>query len=646
MARALKAEFPKAQIAQGTLSDKAYQMFAGVSPETLELFGDMLGLEAQGDDAASLAFQQYLKLTKANRSSMKRLIHRKGIAGFSEDAGRVLAGFVYSNARQTSKNLHFGAMTEATQAIAEDKGKGELLDAAVELHQYITNPREEAQKIRGLMFTQFLGGSIASGMVNLSQPFMVTFPYLTQHGGVTKAAGQMKRALADALKWETTSSRRLRTTGDKALDAAMKRAEEEGIVSPQEVHSLIAQAGGSGALKAGDGTAAGDLAAKGSNFLSKLMLTWGRPFAVAEQFNRRVTFIAAYRTAVEQGMADPAGFAAKTIADTQFVYNKGNRPKWARGAIGATLFTFKTYSISYVELMTRMAKSGPEGKRAALVGLAVLFLMSGLQGLPGADDLDDLVDGALQKLGYNFSSKAAKLEFLASIVGEDGARFLMRGLSGLPGAPIDVSGRLGLGNLIPGTGFLTKKDDHTRDALEILGPAGSFAQQIVKGVGKAAEGELADALKSILPVAAANAVKAADMASTGMYRDERGRKVIDSDGIDAAFKAIGFQPNDVSRVQQATGEVQRMVSLTRMRESEIADKWARGLFEKDAGRVQEARDELARWNESNPATMIRINASQLMKRTAAMRQSKVERIAKTAPKEIMATVRRELEPAR
>lgn len=645
MARRLREAHHGAQVAQGTLSERAYQLFAGVSPETLELFGNMLGLESQGDDAASRAFQEYLKLAKSNRSAMKRLIERKGIAGFSEDAGRVLAGFVYSNARQTAKNLHFGEITTATQAIAETKGKGQLLDAAVDLHQYVTNPREEAQQIKGLLFAQFLGGSLASAMVNLTQPLAVAMPYLSQWGGARRAATQVTRALKDALAWETTTDPARRTTGDKALDAAMKRAEEEGIVSPQEVHQLIAQAGGSGALQAGDGTAFGDALAKASNFRSKFMLAWGRPFSLAEQFNRRATYIAAYRTAVEEGQSDPAAFAARAIAETMFTYNKGNRPAWARGAIGSVLFTFKTYSISYVELMVRMAQSGKEGRRAALIGIATLALMSGLQGLPGADDLDDLIDGALQRMGYNFSSKRAKQEFLASIIGDDGARFVMTGLSGLPGVPIDVSGRLGLGNFIPGTGLLTKKDDYTRDALEVLGPVGSLAKQFGTAAGKIAEGEVWEGVKAALPVAAANAVKASDMASTGMYRDDRGRKVIDTDAVDAAFKAIGFQPTDVSRVQQASFEVQKMVSLTRIREAEIADKWARGMFDGNSDLIDEARAELARWNESNPATRIRITSKQLVDRLKNMRMGKTERIAKTAPREVRETVRRELEKA-
>lgn len=639
-ARKLKADYPKATYSQGTMSDEAYKMFAGVSPETLELFGQMLGLESQGNEAGSQAFQEFLKLTKSNRSAMKRLIERKGIAGYSEDAGRVLAGFVYSNARQASKNLHTGTMAASVQAVAEQKGKGELLDTAVKLHQYITNPQEEVPALKGLLFAQFLGGSIAAGMVNLTQPVMVTFPYLSQYGGVAKAAGQMKNAMADAVKWASGKG-----TGDARLDAALKHAEEEGIVSPQEVHSLMAQARGSGALKSGDGTALGDTMAKGSNFLSKLTLLWGRPFALAEQYNRQVTFIAAFRTAVEQKIGNPALFAEKAVNETQFTYTKANRPQWARGAIGSTLFTFKTYSISYVELLARMAGSGPDGRKAALLGLGVLFLMSGLQGLPGADDLDDVIDGLMQRLGYNFSSKMAKREFFAKLFGEGGAAFLMKGASGLPGAPIDVAGRLGLGNLIPGTGLFTKKTDHTQDVAELFGPAGSFAKQGFTAADKLTQGEVGGAFSALLPVAAQNAVKAADMASTGMYRDQAGRKVIDTDSYDAMVKAIGFQPNDVAKVQQASREVQGLIGLNKMREAEIADKWARGIFEKDAGMVQDARQDLADWNRQNPESPIKVNTAQLMKRLKAMREDKISRIEHTAPKEIRATVRREIEGA-
>jgi predicted RNA methylase len=634
MARRLEQEYPGATMTRGTVSEEEYKLFAGVSPETLELFGDMLGLEAQGDGAAAKAFQTYLKLAKSNRSSMKRMIQRKGIAGFSEDSGRVLAGFVYSNARQTASNLHMGEMTEAANEVS--KKDGELKDQAVRLVDYVKNPREEAQAFRGLLFAQYIGGSIASAMVNMTQPLTMTFPWLSQYGTVSDAAKQMTAAMRDASKSQT---------GDARLDAALKRAEEDGTVSPQEVHQLMQQSQGRGALQSGDGTRAGNALAAGNNFLSRVSLGWGKLFGLAEQFNRRATFIAAYRMAVANGMKDPDAFARKAIAETQGVYNKGNKPAWARGAVGSTLFTFKQYSIAYMEMLHRMYKSGPEGKKAALLALAVLFLMSGAGGLPGSDDLDDLISGLLQRMGYNFDTKAKRKEFFASLVGEGGAQFLETGISGLPGMPLDVSGRLGMGNLIPGTGVFQKKADYTRDVLEIAGPGGDFVKRGFDAAGKVIEGDvlgLNGAVRTIAPKAVQNLYQSYDMASMGMYRDAKGMKVLDTDGYDAALKAIGFQPNDVKKVQDASFEAQRMIGLNRLRESEIANRWALGIFEKDSDKVRAAREELREWNETNPASPIRINFKQILQRVQKMNQTKAERIAATAPKEIRNDVRNSL----
>jgi hypothetical protein len=136
------------------------------------------------------------------------------------------------------------------------------------------------------------------------------------------------------------------------------------------------------------------------------------------------------------------------------------------------------------------------------------------------------------------------------------------------------------------------------------------------------------------------------MATTGIYTDQRGRKVIDVDTTDAMLKAAGLQPRDVGRVQEASFDVNRMVQLNKIRETEIADKWARGIFSKDPELVKEAREELQEWNRANPDSPIRIQMPQIIKRVRQMNTSKTERIAKTAPKEIRAQVREELEAAR
>jgi hypothetical protein len=632
MARKMVSMNPGATVTRGTTSEQAHKLFAGVSPETMELFGEMLGLESQGSDAASKAFQEYIKLARSSRSAMKRLIERKGTAGFNEDPGRVLAGFIYSNSRHASAGLHMGEIEEAAKDIPQ--GKGQIKDAAIKLKEYVQNPQDEATNIKGLLFTQYLGGSVASAIVNMTQPFTMSFPYLSQYGGIAKAASQMAKASADVMK---------KSTGDRVLDAALKKAEEEGIVAPQEVHQLMAQANGAGALKSGDGTTAGNATAGVANKAKKLAFVWGKVFSSAEQFNRRLTFIAAYRTAIEQKIADPYHFATEAINATQGVYNKGNKPAWARGAIGGTLFTFKQYGISFVELTYRMAtQGGPEGKKAALLMLGVLFLIGGGGGLPFEQDIEDVIDAAMQRLGYNWSTKQRRNAFIAEMMGQDVASFLDNGISGIAGVPIDVSGRMGMGNLIPGTGLLTKKKDHTSDILELAGPAGDLAKRGFQAANSLALGEPVKAAKTLLPTAAQNLLKSYDMANTGIYKDQAGKRVMDVDGYDALAKGIGFQPNNVARYQESQRDIQNMVGQHRLRQAEISDKWALGKFNNDPDMIAEAKDELKTWNENNPNEKITVSLPGIISRVKKMKETKAQRIASSAPKNLRASIKREL----
>ncbi len=621
--------FPGAVITQGTMSQQSFKLFAGITPETLEIFKDMVvGKEA--DAATRKVYDEYLKLTKNNHSALKRLIQRKGIEGYSQDVGRVVANFVYSNARQGAAGLNAGTMDRAINDIPKDQG--ELKDLAMGLRSYIRDPQEEGQAVRGMLFAQYLGGSLASAFVNMTQPFAVTLPWLSQFGGIRAAGGQMTRALKDM------GTRGMKYEAD--LAHALKSAEDDGVVSPQEVHQLMAQARGAGGLRSGDGTRPGDARAAAGNAWERAKVAWGQPFALAEQFNRRSTFIAAFRIAKAQGMPDPGAFARKAVLETQFVYSKANKPQWARGAVGGTLFTFKTYSVSYLELMQRMWKQGgPEGKRAVGWALAMLLLMGGAGGVPFAEDVEDLIDGAGQLMGYNISSKQWRKQALAGIVGKELGEFMEQGLSGLPGAPIDVSGRLGMGNLIPGTGLFLTKQSRERDLLEVVGPAGDLVARGFTAGRKVLTGDVAGAALEVSPTAVRNAAKGLDMATTGMYRDQKGYKVIDTTLAEAAAKAIGFQPKSVAEVQEANSFMQRSKSFYTQTSSDIKAQWAQAVFEKDEAGLQRVRDRLADWNKNNPEQPIVVKIPDVMKRVREMNKDRTDRIADTSPKALRQQMR-------
>ena len=638
MARRMREAYPKAEVTQGTVSEDAYKLFAGISPETIELFGKMAGLDKQLGENGQEVYQTYLKLSKSNRSAMKRLIHRSGIAGFHEDAGRVLANFIYSNARLSAANLHIGELDEAITEIP--KQQGQLMDAAMQLREHITNPQSGGTMLSGLMFAQYLGGSVASALVNMTQPLTMTLPFLSQYGGVAKAGKRLFAAMQLAAK---------DSTGDDNLNAALKWATNKGIVAPQEVHYLRAQAAGKGALQSGDGTLLGDNRARFNNALAKLMVGWGKPFAMAELINRRVTFIAAYRTAQEEGIQHPASFAQEAVSQTQGVYNSGNKPRWARNPVGGLAMTFKQYAITYVELLSRMAFAGkpgsPEraaGRRGALTMLAVLFLLSGADGLPFEKDIEDAIDGLLQRMGYNFSSKRAKQAMLTDVLGEGGADFVLKGISSLPGMPIDVSGRLGMGNLIPATGLLTKKPSYTADLGELAGPAGDMAKRSFNAAGKMLGGDVVDAMFEIAPLSVRNARQGVDMLATGEYHDARGYKINEATPLESIMKFVGFQPESTAKIQDAKGQALNMISQTRMRSTEIQEHWAQGILQGDQDIIDKARAMRNEWNLKNPEMPIKTDMPGIASRVRAMREDALARTQKTAPQALKQAVRREL----
>ena len=601
MERIMQGEYPDADITRGVMSQNDWQMFKGITPETMEIFAKMMNVEQ--DDA----FQTYLKSAVTNRSAMKRLIHRKKMPGFAKDTQRVLASFITSNARMASKNYHLGELVDAIASIPKEKG--DVIDEAVNLYNYVQNPSAKGAAIRGLLFAWYLGGSVSSAAVNLTQSLTTTLPYLHQFGSTKQVA----KILANALKQAANHSA---ITGD--LGKALRQADKEGITEPHEIHSLYGESMRTGLLQ--------------NQALRPIAKVWGSLFSLAESYNRRVAFIAAHTLATENGIADPFRFAEEAVNQTQFVYSKSARPNWARSTVGQMVFTFKTFSISYLEFLKRL----PAKEQALALGVLVMF--AGLGGAPGADDLDDLIDTLGQAMGYNTNSKAWKEKVLDDMIGKEAAQYALYGIS--HGLPIDVSSRLGVGNIIPGSALLKKSEtDKTRDVMEFVGPVGSLSKKIVDAFEAAGSRDSltsqASAVgKSLVPKAISDVAQAIDMMQTGQYRDTRGRKVSDADMTDALSKLLGFQPTNVAEPRRAERYLNQSVTMAKAVESDIASLWASGVVEKNRDKVDEAKAMLKDWNEKNADTPIKVNMKQILSRVRQMRLTSGDRLLKSTPKEL------------
>lgn len=608
-ARALQEEYPAATVKQGVLSQESFRLFKGVTPETVEVFSRLMGEEQ------SEVFQKYLKQAVSNRSALKRLIQRKGIAGFEKDPVRVLATFLTSNARATSANYHFGDMLRAASEIPKDKG--DVKDEAVKLIDYVQNPQDEAAGLRGLLFMHFLGGSVASAMVNMTQTFTMTMPYLAQFGG--NVMGNLKEAMGIA-------GRRLFNRNAEVpeeLKQALQRAADEGVVSPHEIHMLQGESMRTGWFQ-------------NNRYMRAFGKLWGSFFSLAEHFNRDVAFIAAYRSALSRNLGDEEAyaFAKDAVQETQGLYSRANRPNWARGAVGATIFTFKQFSISYMEFLKRL----PPRERA--IALGVLWVFAGMSGMPFSDDLDDLIDTIAHMLGFAWDNKGARRTFLAANLGQPATGFLLNGLS--YGLPLDISGRMSMANLLPGTAlFDPVKKDKVRDITEFAGPVGGAVRSYMSGVDRVVTGVhgFDDALSvagTVAPVSISNGIKAFHMLQNGYYEDARGRRVIDTDNLDAAFKALGFNPSVVANSSRAREEMMNSADSIKDAKARISERWALGIAHRRPDQVAEARAQLAAWNEKNPGLPVRIDLANILRRAREAQMLAADRALKAASKEMRA----------
>jgi hypothetical protein len=603
-------ERPDAQIVQGIRSHDESQTFEGVTPEAIKIFAKSLAEAGHGDEDAihRALYQDYLKNVVNERSPLKRMIYRKGVPGYSEDLHRVLSSFIGSNASAASRNYHALEMKEGLLNIPKENG--DVLKDASKLVDYVMNPKPEAAAIRGLLFTNFIGGSVASAVNNLTQVPLLTLPHLSRFGSVGRASKAIAYGTGVALG----------KVSDAPLASALARAKREGLLGGLEMHQLSAER---------TGRTASSMAYR------RFVHVWGGLFQAAEQFNRRTTFAAAWDMAKDMspgeiqksGAKDAYDFAKRALDETQFVYNRGNRPNWGRGPVGATLMTFKSFTVNYIEFLNRLP-----AKQKAL-GLALLVAGAGVKGMPFAQDIEDVIDAAGQSLGWNTNSDEWMTRKAADILGKTGGDLFNRGASAIPGAP-NFSNRIGLGHVVPGLAALKPSTkDRVSAALDTLGPAGSMVtQQALPAIASAQAGKPGDAAMALAPNAVRNVAKGAGMAAKGYAVDARGKKTVETSDADAIMQALGVQPYGVAADSLRAHQVSQDIGMAKSVQSDITQKVAQARVDQDAAAEKSAYDELRAWNEKNPDSRIAVSGAAVQSLVRSMRLERDARIVKGAPK--------------
>ncbi|HGS4780007.1 TPA: PLxRFG domain-containing protein [Vibrio cholerae] len=531
--------------------------FNAVQKASLPFVADVLQLVEQAnmhtpakESLSDEIYQMYLRTLPA-RSMRRNFIHRKGVAGFSQDAVRALADQGFRQSRQQARLDHMDILDnhlDSIQKYVHELPNNVEADRVVEelnkRHEWVRNPSRAgwAQKLTSLGFVWMLGLTPAAALVNLTQNLQVALPILGSRYGMAESSKMMSQATAQYLKAAFTRNRpkgqgilgSVLTGGEKE---AMRRAVAQGVI---------------------DVTQAADLAGLAENPNAKYSGTWnkamniiGWAFHHAEVFNREVTYIAAYRLAMkkhgdhEKAIAD----AIKDTWDSHFDYSSINRARFMQSDMAAVALQFKQYSQNmtyylWANLAKALKGETPEVKsmaRKQLLGtLASTFFIGGAGALP-LWAITTAIEAAQEIVGDDdepFDAETELKRMLAEAFGKENAALIWHGA--LP----SISGRISLNDLWVRS--INRDVDASTAYVEYmkqaLGPViGGIGVSWAQGLADISNDQFARGIERIPPKAIKDVLKTARYINEGGVNMKNGDEIVsDLTAFELLGQASGF----------------------------------------------------------------------------------------------------------
>lgn len=531
--------------------------FNAVQKASLPFVADVLQLVEQAnmhtpakESLSDEIYQMYLRTLPA-RSMRRNFIHRKGVAGFSQDAVRALADQGFRQSRQQARLDHMDILDnhlDSIQKYVHELPNNVEADRVVEelnkRHEWVRNPSRAgwAQKLTSLGFVWMLGLTPAAALVNLTQNLQVALPILGSRYGMAESSKMMSKATAQYLKAAFTRNRpkgqgilgSVLTGGEKE---AMRRAVAQGVI---------------------DVTQAADLAGLAENPNAKYSGTWnkamniiGWAFHHAEVFNREVTYIAAYRLAMkkygdhEKAIAD----AIKDTWDSHFDYSSINRARFMQSDMAAVALQFKQYSQNmtyylWANLAKALKGETPEVKsmaRKQLLGtLASTFFIGGAGALP-LWAITTAIEAAQEIVGDDdepFDAETELKRMLAEAFGKENAALIWHGA--LP----SISGRISLNDLWVRS--INRDVDASTEYVEYmkqaLGPViGGIGVSWAQGLADISNDQFARGIERIPPKAIKDVLKTARYINEGGVNTKNGDEIVsDLTAFELLGQASGF----------------------------------------------------------------------------------------------------------
>lgn len=632
----LLTEYPGSNVLEPKLDKEFNAARDGVGRGFMTtLFNELgsLGLNAQRQtELEDILGQLYLK-SLPDLSYAKHSIHRKGTAGFSQDARRAFAQNMFHGGSYLAKLRYkdqLEEMLDGMQKHANDEfnaGKGydqrvaqQVIEEMNKRHEKMmqANSHPLSTALTSLGFLYYLGLSPASAAVNTLQTVLVAYPQMGAKWGYDKAGAALAKASDDFRKgvsikginpknWENDIAKILKGDELKAYEEAVRR----GVIDVTMAHDLagIAQGEDSGVMWK----------------LRPIMRVASTLFHNAERFNREVTFIAAYRLARDSGSMHDQAFeqAMDSTYKGHFDYSSGNRPRIMQGNIAKVILLFKQFGQNMIYTLARTAHQSlkgetPEARReaqralAGIVGMHTVF--AGVMGLPLVGPILVIASMLGSDDDEPWDAEAALRNALADALGTKTSEVLMKGASRF--GPADLSGRVGINNLLlPNVqDGLEGKDFSDAMVMSALGPVVGILTNTFKGLAEIGQGHGMRGVETMSPVFLRSPLRSIRYATEGA-QDKTGVMIKDDVGkLSLAAQAFGFSPSEVRLATEGRSAIYSHTKRLDKRRTELMTDYVRAIQRDDADGQKELWAEIQEFNQKNPSRRIsRVQAMQSLR---------------------------------
>lgn len=333
--------------------------------------------------------------------------------------------------------------------------------------KYIEGPEDSIWRTgRFLGFYMNMFGSFSSAMVNTMSTATVTIPQMmtwsnTAPADVIAATRFGIRGIRFAMKRGLYINPKALGLKGALLDAVIK-ADKEGVLSPSLAADLYGKA-----------EARYEIGRKGTGALQAYLEVGASLFNYAEQANRYIAYIAAWKAAQKpanrqrfarmyaknarvQEMIKTGGLTPETIAtfmveNTQFIGGQIDRSPITRYG-GGIVLQFKQYALNYIRVLRENFRDqGMRGKVVGLTMLGTMMFLGGVLALPGVEDIMALVQTLYSVFneGETWNIETDLREFFADLLGSElSAELVAKGFS-REFTGMDLSSRIGIGRLTP-----------------------------------------------------------------------------------------------------------------------------------------------------------------------------------------------------